>query len=483
MAGALFTLEFFARFLRYSAIGLVAVGVTAWTAYEGIHMWVEKVELAHDTDPEVHKYEWDIEAERWTGGNLGGTDRGLGVMGRHAVRSAWIAQNWGVGSTGSVIGSNAFTGRGGSGAGGLNVIESRLEYAQAFLTTAHQVALQRNSTGKLRPQTVTELLHRHANIMERMGTRDALFEARSEFERVWAALPGRGLDAARIALKLGDLNRRLGEPEEALSWWSRAMHLIRGDDLATPVEVPPSVPDTVPSSPLAQRILISTLVSLSAFYATSGQLKEAKAVEESSLNLLRSIRQPDSVESSSPPQTLHALYILHRSSLLSIHLAEVLYGLRDKSTASMEWLTRAAESSERVACVLTGLPPVHPDAPQSNIPHPPASEATLVRDYSKSLSMRAPAKSLLRDARRTAAEAWNLLGILSESTKAPGSMEKALDCYERALGWAGVSGDRAGGIGQAGEGTLESEWMVLWNNYVRARNVVRKDEAEDQKKD
>ena len=53
-------------------------------------------------------------------------------------------------------------------------------------------------------------------------------------------------------------------------------------------------------------------------------------------------------------------------------------------------------------------------------------------------------------------------------------MEKALEYYERALGWAGVSGDRAGGIGKAGEGTLESEWKTLWSNYVRARNAVKK---------
>jgi hypothetical protein len=86
--------------------------------------------------------------------------------------------------------------------------------------------------------------------------------------------------------------------------------------------------------------------------------------------------------------------------------------------------------------------------------------------------MRKPAKSLLRDARRTAAEAWNLMGILKEGEK--DGAEHALECYERALGWAGVAADRSGGIGEPGEGTPEAEWKVLWNNYVRVREATRK---------
>lgn len=65
------------------------------------------------------------------------------------------------------------------------------------------------------------------------------------------------------------------------------------------------------------------------------------------------------------------------------------------------------------------------------------------------------------------------MGILAESSDAPGSKEKALECYERALGWAGVGADGPAGIGKAGEGVLESEWMVLWGNYVRVRDAVR----------
>ncbi|CAL1704753.1 unnamed protein product [Somion occarium] len=463
-----FTIDFFRRFIKFTAVGLVTLGVTTCTAFEAAHFWVEKVELAPETDPEAHKWEWDLDAERWTGGSAGGTDPGLGFMGRHAVRGAWMALNWGIGSSGSIISSRG-------GAGSLNIVEARLEFAQDFLNVAIQNALKRYDSGKLRPETLIELFQRHASVMELMGTRDSLFESRRELEKVWSMLPGKGVDAARIALKLGDLNQRLGDRDDAVAWWARAIQLLQEKDSRIPVEIPPSVPDVAPSSPLRQRTLISTLVSLSAHYATSGQLRQAQQVEESSLDLLRSIRQPQSFETASPPHSLHALYILHRSSLLSIHLAEVLYALRTKPITSIEWLTRAAESSERVAFTLTGLPLSHPDAPGSRIPHPPSSETALLPAYAKSVSMKKPARSLLRDSRRSAAEAWNLIGILVESSDAPDSMDRALEYYERALGWAGVSADRAGGIGKPGEGTLEAEWKTLWNNYVRARNAVKKD--------
>ncbi|KZT11355.1 uncharacterized protein LAESUDRAFT_720577 [Laetiporus sulphureus 93-53] len=467
-----FALDTFRRLLKFSLIGVVGIGATAVTALMAAHLWVEQVELAPETDEEVRKWEWDREADRWTGGATGGTDPGLGTKGRMAVRSAWIAQNWGTGSAPSVVGSKAYSGRVRSGEG-MRAVEARLEFAQDFLNIAIHTASQKSQSGNLRPDTITELIARHANVMERMGTKDALFEARSEYERVWAGLPGKGIDSARIALKLGDLNHRLGDPEDALAWWARSIQLAQGSTVLA--SVPPAVPASVPSAPLAQRTLISNLVSLSAHYATSGQLRQARAVEEASLALLRSVKQPESFESTTPPHALHALFILHRSSLISIHLAEVLYALKEQPAVSVQWLSRAAESAERVALVLTGLPPIHPDAPESQIPHPPSSEAPLVPAYAKSRTMSRPAGSLLRDSRRTAAEAWNLMGILVEKSRAKGATEKALECYERALGWAGVAADKAGGIGKAGEGTLETEWKALWANYVRVRDVVRKE--------
>ncbi|THH17805.1 hypothetical protein EW146_g3067 [Bondarzewia mesenterica] len=468
----LFAFGVFKRLIKFSLIGLFGTGILVWTAFEGTHMWVEKMELAPETDEETKKWEWDVDAEKWSGGVSGGTDSALGFKGRHALRSAWIAQNWGVGSSGNIMGSNAYSGKRGFGTGGLNVVEARLEYAQDFLNIAFEIALRKDESNVLKPHTVAEILVRHADVMERMGTHDGIFEARSELHRVWARLSGKGPEASRIALKLGDLNYRLGDAQDALTWWARSIHMVSGDDTKQ-VSPIPVIPASAPSSPSAQRTLASALVSLSAYYATSGQLRQAQTVEETALNLLRSIRPAESVFTATPPQALHALYLLHRSALISVHLAEVSYALRSPTDTCIQWLTRAAESSERVALTLTGLPRTHPDAPKSKIPHPPSSESPLLPVFSKSQSMKKPAKSLLRDARRSATEAWNLIGVLSEGKKDPSSMGKALECYERALGWAGVSTNKAGGIGQAGEGVLEAEWKVLWGNYVRVREAVR----------
>jgi hypothetical protein len=457
--------DYFQRFVKYSLVGLFTVGFTIGTAFEATHMWVENVELAPDTDEEVHKWEWDLQTDAWSGGDAGGTDPALGFKGRHAVRSAWMAQNWGTGSGTSVMGSKAFSGQ---GTGGLNFVESRLEFAQDFLKIAINIATRRRGEGSpVLPQTINALIARHAGLMELMGSKDALFEARLGFERLWKDVPRTGVGAARIAHKLGDLNNRLGDSEDALVWWARAIQLACGNESSS--KVPPIVPQVAPSSPLAQRTLVSTLVSLSTYYATTGKLKQAQQLEESSLNLLRSIKQPDSLSSASPPHALHGLYVLHRAALLSIHLAEVLHGLKNSPETTIRWLTSAAESSERVAIFLMGLPSIHPDAPNSTIPHPPSSEAPLLDRYSKSKSMQKPASALLRDARRSAAEAWHLIGLLTEGPEAT-SAAKALECYERALGWVGVEADKVGGIARPGEGTLEDEWKVLWRNYVRARN-------------
>ncbi|EIW85195.1 hypothetical protein CONPUDRAFT_135011 [Coniophora puteana RWD-64-598 SS2] len=467
----MFGLNFFKRFFQYTFVGFVALGITGWTAFEGAHMWVEHVGMAPDRDEQVHRWEWDRDAEKWSGGDaVGGTNQSLGYKARHAIRSAWMAQNWGTGSSSSVVSSKS--GRNGQDSG-LNLVDARLEYAQSFLRAALRIAEERVASGSLRPQTLGDLLARHASIMERIGTREALFESRSEFERVWAGLPGKGPDSARVALKLGDLNYRLGDTEDAVSWWTRSLQLTQGDSTESPSSLP-AVASTIPSSPSAQRTLISTLVSLSAFYSTSGQLKQAKSLQEASLDLMRSVPSPPNLASASPPQALHSLYVLHRSSLLSIHLAEVMYALHLPKDSSVQYLTQAAESSERVALALAGLPFTRqPNTATPSLPQPPASGAGLVPVYAKSTAMSKPAKSLLRDARRSAAEAWNLIGILKEGSKKP-DMEGALDCYERALGWAGVAKERAGGVGEAGEGTLEAEWKVLWANYTRAREAVRK---------
>ncbi|KAH7889703.1 hypothetical protein F5I97DRAFT_572154 [Phlebopus sp. FC_14] len=473
---AWFVIDVYKRGLKYSLLGICALGITGWTAFEATHMWVENVELARELDDDVRLWEWDRDAEKWSGGERGGTDPALGFKGRHAARGAWIAENWMDGSGATVITPDAASGRAQLGLGQSDAIEKRLQLALIHITAALQVAENTLASGKLRPQTVDELLARHATILEHIGTKDALFEARSQYERLWPSRVGKEPDAAHLALKLGDLNFRLGDHEDALAWWTRAIGITQGSQHQSS-----TISHSVPSSPSAQRTLASTLVSLSAYYSTTGQLKQAQQVQESALALLRSIPSPPTIAAASPPQMLHSLYILHRSSLISIHLAEVFYALRSPRNFPVEYLKRAAESSERVAFTLCRPSVVNEGALGLNAARPPPSEACLVPVLIKSRSMHKPAKSLLRDARRAAAEAWNLLGILSEGKK-DGDMERALQCYERALGWAGATDNAAGAAKQAGEGILEAEWKILWANYVRAREAVRAQEKQSDAK-
>ncbi|KAG9318476.1 hypothetical protein JVU11DRAFT_567 [Chiua virens] len=447
-------INLFTRFVKFSLLGALGLGLTSWTIFEGTHLWVESVELASGSDEETRRWEWDRDAEKWTGGEQGGTDPALGFRARHLLRGSWIAENWGVGST-------TFLDYG--GAGSFNVVEARLDFARNYLDMTSKIAETKLASGKLRPQTNNDLLLRHGAILERIGTKEALFEARSKYERVWAGLPDKGTDAASLASKLGNLNFRLGNSNHAVSWWTRALGLLQQiESSATP-----TIPKSVPSSPSAQRTLTSTLVSLSAYYSTSGELKQARQLQETALALLRSVPSPPDIAATSPPQMLHFLHLLHRSSLISIHLAEVLYALRSPRQSSFDYLSRAAESSERVALALAGLPFSPPDTKGSGIAHTPAPDARVLPSFAKSRVMRKPATGLLRDARRTAAEAWNLMGILNEQG---GEMERALACYERAVGWAGVTSDQD----IPGEGTLETDWKLMWTNYSRTRDTVQK---------
>ncbi len=423
------------------------------------------VEFVPESDKNCIEWEWDVESERWGQSENGGTDPSLGFMARFGMRSAWLEHHWTSPGTLKQVKapSNRITPFGDAD----TPVERRLQTTRDFFDGVLDIALPKESAGLLRPQTVTDILVRRADVSERMGTKAGLADARYDLQRVWSRIPAEGLLASRIALKLGDLSFRLRDPDNALAWWARCVQMTSSSGLSTQTTPPiPKIPSSPPSSPANQRTLASVLVSLSAFYATSGQLRQAQSLEESALDILRSIRLPLPTSS---PQTLHSLYILHRSSLISVHLAEVLHALKHPPAESIKWLSQAAQSSEQVAFTLAGLPTIHPDAPGSQVLHPPSPHAPLLPEYSKSMSLKKPAKSLIRDARRSAAEAWNLLGVLHEEKVDVKSLQTSLDCYERALGWAGVS---VSGDGKSGEGILEVEWNALRGNYCRVREAL-----------
>lgn len=453
---ASFATEYFGRVFKYSLVGLLTLGVTLGTAFEAAHFYVENVALVAEKDPDAQKWEWDLQGDRWSPRGSGGTEPTLGFRCRHAVRSAWMAQNWGTGSGESVIG-------GPTSSGTPNTVDSATQSAQDFLKIAISIAMTNRANGsEISEDALRILITRHATLLESLGYNDSLLEARSELERMWKAFPPSGVEASRIAQKLGDLNRRLGDFDDAIVWWTRAIQLAEGKEPTT--RIPLVIPTSAPLSPLAQRTLISILVSVSAFYATTGQLKQAREVETLSLDFIRSIKQPGSLSSSSPGEALHALYILHRSAILSIHLAEVQHGLHSSPEISIQWLTNAAESSERVVFALSEA--TH-RASRREIPLSAIARSSLIASYSGSTSMQRPASSLLRDSRRSAAEAWHLIGLLTEGSRS-GSPSKAAEYYGRALGWIGID------VEKLDEGALpqvDEEWTPLLKNYIRVKSA------------
>ncbi|KAG6832412.1 hypothetical protein H0H92_002680 [Tricholoma furcatifolium] len=457
-------LHFGKRAIKVSVYASVALVATTVAGFEGVHLWIEKMELAPDHDPEVIRWEWDQEGEKWSGDLVkGGTDPALGHTGRHRVRAAWASYNWGTDSDAAAAaapdnGRNADH----TGPENLKLVDTNMSLTASFLSGALHVANERASHGDMHPDTISQLLVRRAIALERLGG-EAVQQAKVDFEHAWDGLSSFDITAATIASRLGEISYRLGLTSDAVSWWARALKLTCGaapDDL----ETLPTVLKAAPSSPRAQRLLSTTLVSLSTFYAKSGQLKQAQALEEAALTMFESVPPPAPLTSASPPHMLHALYLLQRSSVISVHLAEVLHARSQPLDSSIQYLTSAAETSERVARILTGNPLENrSDSPIS------VQDAALVSVFTSSRSMKKPAKALLRDAQRTCAEAWNLIGILNEHQKK--NPKTALQCYERAVHWAGTVKGNSDAM-QPRDGMLESEWQMIWNNYIRAKRKV-----------
>ncbi|KAJ7709911.1 hypothetical protein B0H17DRAFT_1029748 [Mycena rosella] len=437
-----------------SAVTLLVIGAGALLTDAATHMWLERnmKRAKRDIDSDTREWGWwDLEAERWTGDpSQGGTDPALGRQGRKLVRDAWFSHH-GPENYAPIDEDD-------KGANDLNTVDAVLLRTELCLRGAIAIAESPDIAPKLHPCTLIDLLSRRAAILERLGPFH-LGESRAEYERVWGLLAGKGIQAARVAVKLGDINQRLGEGPDALAWWARAVQLASGGQQGA---LEPAVPTTPPSSPASQRVLASALVSTSAFYAMARQLSQAQKIEQGSLDLLRSIRPPESLASASPPQALHSLSLLHRSAILSLHLGEVFYAA-NRAAECLQSLQAAATSSERVACALVGASAQDSEQPA------PRMEEPLLPGYIKNPYLEKPARDLLRDARRSAADTWNLMGELTERM-GPSHRQLAFKYYQRAIFWAG----RTNGEGtlEPADLTLRDDWTLMLRNYTRMREAT-----------
>ncbi|CAA7271706.1 unnamed protein product [Cyclocybe aegerita] len=445
---------FLKQYLKYTLTGIVVCVATAGTIWEGTHLLAEHVAMAPEIDSEINKWEWDVLENDWTGDPLvGGTDPSLGFWARHFVRAAWMF-HYEERTPKNIVGT-ADPSK--TNQEPLHRSDERLNKVENNLRDTIQ-RIEASPPSSIRPHTLPTLLLRHAEVLEHFGTQ-SLQTAIDEYERAWSSFTD-PVHKAYIAWKLGNANSRLDRDFAAREWWSRSVQLCQSSDLGHH--------SAIPKSPLAQRILFSTLVSQSAHLARSGKLQEAQGLEESTLALLRSIQSPATIASATPPESLHFLYLLQRSSLLSIHLAEVLHAQNRPTYTSVQWLTSAAESSERVARALT-IPQLHlTDSDQLR------NTEKLLPSYSSSKSMNVAASELLKDARRTAADAWNLMGILHETQEGTKS-RSALNCFEHAVRWAstGNKNDNKANASPA-DYILESDWNIYWDNYERVKSTLEK---------
>ncbi|KAF8709231.1 hypothetical protein RHS03_02803, partial [Rhizoctonia solani] len=442
-----FAFSVFHRIIKYSLGGLGLIVASTALGLEAAHQWVEHVELRPELKEDF--FGWESEREHWSGGTQGGTDPRLGWWARRAVRSAWVPLNWGSASFEGVIG----TGEGERG--GLNIFERKYAAAEGFLRGAIEAAQKRIPEPS--DPAILELMSLHAGVVERMGGRSNLEAAQIEWQALLGLLPKQGNEAARVAKRLGDLNARLGDMNLAIESWNRSLEAAGF-----------VYQSKIPTDPYSQRLIFSTLLSMSGNYALQRELQLAKKTEETALSLLEQLAPPSfsRITKDTAPEQLHKLFISHRSALFMIHMAEVLWAQspRKNLATSLEYLSKATERSEQTALLLTGTPRIHPDVPLSSIPHPPVPNANLLNVFGSSKTLKQPARSLLRDARRSAAEAWNLRGLLLEG----GAGDKeALECFERALEWAG------GQNNIEGEGdVLERDRHQIWRNWTRLRERV-----------
>ncbi|KAF8910936.1 hypothetical protein CPB84DRAFT_1842212 [Gymnopilus junonius] len=443
------------RILQYGLGGVLAIAFSAVAYYEGAHLYIEHVDMKPESDPEVKKWQWDVVNSEWTGDSAkGGTDPALGYRARHILHAAWSAYTDEAPSASVIIEDPAQS-------QSIHVVDSRLQQTEHHLWNAILLAEKKLAKSELNPSSFMILLLRHAAVSEQIGVGPFPRLAKEDYERAWQ-YSSDPTYRQFIAWRLGDLDHRMGHDTDALFWWDRSSRLAQ--EVNQKGGAPPTGIFRIPQTPLAQRILSSVLVSRSAYLAASGKLKDAQTLEESALELLRSIPFPESIASASPPQALHALYLLQRSSLLSIHLAEVLHAQRRPVRFSMQWLASAAESSERVARILTNSS--HADT-QKESTGPKNNK--LLPVYTGSYSMNNSASALLRDARRTAAEAWNMMGILHEDHEGLKS-RLAFECYQRAVNWAGTVKESGKDL-QAADDVLDSDWKIYWANYQRLKNV------------
>jgi len=441
---AMYTINYISRIFKYLVLTAVTTGTAAFVAFEGMHFYIEKVCLSPVTQDE---WGWGEEVISWTGGGEGGTDGRLGSKARHAIRGAWVCQEWGAGLTGGTIGR----GREGGEEVRANGVDVGYEMAERCLDLAIADANQR---GLAFPPTLSEtrlpgpgyrrtpsvevdstavdLMLLKAGVLERMSTGETLSMAKEMYETVWAASSGEAR-VMRSAGKVGDLCARIGRGDEAMAWWGWG--LSRAGVQMPTQPTGPSTSETNALAPAVRRATITLLASASAHLATTSQLPAASSLQNLALSLLPSAHPLPPPTELTAPAVLHDTWLQHRIALFTLHHSSVLHALGQHEPA----LLGAETASSLAESVISAISPIP-------------------REY---FAYNQQANALHRDALLLGAEAAYTRGALLE--RSGSGLQVVADSYQRAMGLSATES------GQTDEGKMGDDAKRYWRAYARVK--------------
>lgn len=509
-APAFQTISILSRAIKYLIYTTLGISGVAFGAFEAWHLYVENVLLSAPSRVD-DEYGWQDEVPGWTGGVRGGTDPKLGWKARHALRGAWICQEWGAGSSPAAIGkSNSSVSaihpdylalRGMIGTESTNRVDRGYEMADEYIDVAIATARRKGMvfpptlsvTRSRGPQiptttirgdsTAVDLLLLKAGILERIATMESLHEAKEVYETVFSAsqigTTTQQAKAMRLAGKVGDLCVRIGDENEARDWWGWGLRQV-GVEMPVTLkeEVKQGVEQEVKqvrgwfsSKPKTQRQDLVSQVHNPPSVHTSSPVQST-----SSLNLSPPIlRATISLLISAETHAARTSHLGLASSLQNTALALLPspHPLRKpaKTTAAQDlhdtWLQhRSALLQTHHAAVLTAQ-------------NQPAMEtATLAHDRAETVvsaiepiptayttSFPNPTKILHRDALLTAAEAAYTRGLLLERSQTA-QLDVAAELFERAMTLSALES------GRTDEAAMGEDWQRYYRGFARVKGKM-----------
>ena len=489
-------------FVKYCVYGFTILGVCTVSFFEGMHYYVEWYQLPQASNNTDDEYGWTDEMLSWTGGSKGGTSSRLGLSGRHAVRAAWMSQEWGFeGGRQEKVADQAFFEPDAMLLKRLKQSEQRPRgkgfevdrgylMADRYFDKALSVARSKGmefppdlsvtrppgpppTTSTPQPSitiTVTtpvahadpivvDLLLLRANNYEKISRPASLVSAKEIYERVLNVTASDGSQrqnahVMRLAKKVGDLCERIGAGDEALLWYDWGLQRIgvdlqqlkskRSSWLGGESSALPS--GSLSTSPVLLRATLSLLSAASTHYATHAQLDEAWNLQNTSLSLFPD-RQPLVLISPSKEDasaSLHSTWLRNRQTMFNLHQASVAHALK-KNKEAMDLATSASTRADRDLTLIDPIPAVYTSSTMSPL-------------YQ-------PSQQLHREALLLAAEASFIRGRFLEGQKRP-DLTVIAACFERA---ANLNAQESG---KTEETAMGKEWHKYWRNYVRIKEQM-----------